>query len=635
MAHRHVSRLSAPLILGLVVLLASCAEVVKPPAEIEAGLAQAEALIAEGRLAEAAAVYAELARGSRPPQREQLQLRAAETVLAPDTLDLARKYLGGLADDALDETLRARRDVLSARIALLEQDPERALEMLPIVVDGLPPELQQQVLNTRADALLASGRLFEAIQLRVELDARLVEPEAVAANREALWAALAQADTIDLFRWSASLPFDALKGWLDLAYLARTTPPRLSALEEQLGRWQQAYPTHPAATTFLDQLRAQWQQYETYPDSIAVLLPLSGRYAAVADAILDGILAAYYRNEGRNQPTLRIFDVGDRAADIWTVYTRAVLAGATFVLGPLDKSAVNILAQSGELTVPVLSLNYADEAVSPPANLFQFGLLPEDEARQVAERAILTGFLDAIAFAPRSDWGERIIGAFEQRFTELGGTVLAAERFTASNTDFSPAIRRALSLNESQGRYSRLRTTLKTDLKFEPRRRQDVDVIFVAASPRQARSLKPQLDFHQAAGIPVYGTSHLYAGIQDPQADRDLNGLTFCDIPWLLEPANPDPGLREQLDAALPQASRQFPRLVALGIDAYRVIPFLGRLSSHPYERYEGVVGRLRVGETGRVHRELNWARFVRGMPELLTTVEPMTTGAEPVDTPQ
>ena len=36
---------------------------------------------------------------------------------------------------------------------------------------------------------------------------------------------------------------------------------------------------------------------------------------AVADAILDGILAAYYRNEGRNQPTLRIYDVGDRAAE--------------------------------------------------------------------------------------------------------------------------------------------------------------------------------------------------------------------------------------------------------------------------------------------------------------------------------
>jgi hypothetical protein len=35
------------------------------------------------------------------------------------------------------------------------------------------------------------------------------------------------------------------------------------------------------------------------------------------------------------------------------------------------------------------------------------------------------------------------------------------------------------------------------------------------------------------------------------------------------------------------------------------------------------------------MHRELNWARFVRGVPELLTTVEPMTAEAGSVDTPQ
>lgn len=632
MASRFIPTIASVLVLGIVALLASCAEVVKPPEAIEAGLVQAQTLIAEDRLEEAAALYAELARSSRSPQREQLQLRAAETVLTPDTLTLARQYLAELEQERLDDVLRAQRDVLLARLGLLENDPEAALDALPLDVEALPLDLRVQVQTTRAEALTAAGRLLEATRVRIELDEVLTDEYAIAVNRDALWTALVQADAPDLFRWSAPLPSDTLKGWLDLAYLARTTSPRLSALEEQLGRWLEVYPTHPAAPAFLDALRRQWLEYETYPEQIAILLPLSGRYAAVAEALLDGILAAYYLNEAQNQPTLQIYDTGGRAADIWTVYTRAVLAGATFVLGPLDKSAVNILAQSGELTVPVLSLNYADEAVLAPANLSQFGLLPEDEARQVAERAILAGHLDAIAFAPRNDWGERIIGAFSQRFEELGGTVLAGERYTAANADFSPAIRRALGLNESQSRFSRVRTTIKTDVKFEPRRRQDVDVIFIAGSPRQARSLKPQLDFHQAAGIPVFGTSHVYSGINDPKSDRDLNGITFCDIPWLLEAANPDSALREQIDAVLPDASRQFPRLVALGVDAYRLIPFLKRLSAYSFERYEGVVGRLRIDDFGRVHRELNWARFVSGVPQLVSPDDPITDEPESAD---
>lgn len=612
------------------VLLTSCAQVVKPPEEIQAGIAQARTLIAEGRLEEAAALYSELAQASRSPRREELQLRAAETVLTPDTLELARQYLSSIEEERLGAEMRAERAVLLARLALLEDDPQGALDALPTILDELPSELQADVQTTRAEALTAAGRLFEAVEVRVELDRVLMDTEAIAANREALWATLAQASATDLFRWSAPLPFDTVKGWLDLAYLAKTTPPRMTALEERLEQWKNVYPDHPAAPMTLDALRAQWEEYETFPESIAVLLPLSGRYAGVAEAVLGGILAAYYQHEGRNLPSLRIYDIGERAADVWTVYNRAVREGAKFVLGPLDKSAVNILAQSGELTIPVLSLNYADDAVQPPPNLFQFGLLPEDEARQVAERAILAGYLDAIAFAPRGDWGERILSAFRHRFEELGGTVLAAERYTAQNADFSPAIRRALRLNESQGRFNRVRTIIKADVKFEPRRRQDLDVVFIAGSPRQARSLKPQLDFHQAAGVPVYGTSHVYSGVSDPQADRDLNGLIFCDIPWLLGSANPDPTVRAQADSVFPGA-RQFPRLVALGVDAYRVVPLVRRLSMHPYERYDGVVGRLSVDTSGRIHRELNWARFVGGTPELVTMSAPDATLTEAI----
>ena len=449
----------------------------------------------------------------------------------------------------------------------------------------------------------------------------LISPDEIAANQDALWADLSRATSYDLFTWSTQAPAGELKGWLDLAYIAKTTPPKSAALEAQLARWLQAYPQHPANPRLLEQLRAQWKEYETYPKDIAVLLPLSGKFAVVAEAVLDGMLAAYYSDtDVANRPTLRVYDIGERPFDAWTYYNRAVQEGAQFVIGPLDKAAVGVIERMETLPVPVLAMNYTeDETTPPPEGLYQFGLIPEDEARQVAERLSLAGHSQVVSFAPQGEWGERILVTFKERFELLGGRVIDSERYPGgNNTDYSAAILRAFGLNASEARYRQVRTTVKEDVKFEPRRRQDVDAVFIAGSPRQARSLKPQLEFHRATGLPVYATSHVYSGVTDPQADRDLNGLIYCDVPWVLPGANPDAALRKQIETSLPEANRQFPRLVALGVDAYRIVPYLKRLAAQPHERFEGVTGNVRVDEMRRLHRDLNWARFERGRPTLL-----------------
>ena len=56
--------------------------------------------------------------------------------------------------------------------------------------------------------------------------------------------------------------------------------------------------------------------------------------------------------------------------------------------GLLRAAWIAELADSGRLPVPVLALNYLDPGKPAPFNLFQWGLAPEDEARQAAERAI-------------------------------------------------------------------------------------------------------------------------------------------------------------------------------------------------------------------------------------------------------
>ncbi|HRE30628.1 MAG TPA: penicillin-binding protein activator, partial [Candidatus Berkiella sp.] len=77
--------------------------------------------------------------------------------------------------------------------------------------------------------------------------------------------------------------------------------------------------------------------------------------------------------------------------------------------------------------------------------------------------------------------------------------------------------------------------------------RQDVDVIVMAAPPAQARQLKPLFDFYYAEDVPVLATSSIYSGSQNPRSDRDVNGVVFCDMPWLLDTTK-GAGLRQLLN---------------------------------------------------------------------------------------
>ena len=270
--------------------------------------------------------------------------------------------------------------------------------------------------------------------------------------------------------------------------------------------------------------------------------------------------------------------------------------------------------------MPVLALNYVDDFQKTPDNMFQFGLLPEDEARQAAERASLDGHVNAIALVPQGEWGERQLKAFSARFEELGGSVLAYEQYLPREADFQPAIKRALRLNDSQLRYRTVVNTIKRNAEFEPRRRRDIDMVFMVATPREARLLRPQLDFLRATDLPVYATSASFSGRIDTRADSDLNGVIFCDIPWVLDNLDKPSQRYTDLQSILPAAAAAQPRLVALGVDAYHVVPYLKRLLERDYERYEGLTGNLYVDETRRVHRELKWAQFLRGRPRALAT---------------
>ena len=193
------------------------------------------------------------------------------------------------------------------------------------------------------------------------------------------------------------------------------------------------------------------------PERLALLLPLTGKLANAAEAIRDGVLAAYYDSPAAsNQPELQIYDSGETPEDAVAAYQQAVADGAEFVIGPLRKEAVQALANQPQLAVPLLALNQIEDQTLFNPSLYQFGLAPEDEAREVARLAWHEGFTRSIALLPNTEWGERVYAAFAAEWQQLGGVILEEERYDASRTDHGKILSGVLNLDSSKARQQQL-----------------------------------------------------------------------------------------------------------------------------------------------------------------------------------
>jgi outer membrane PBP1 activator LpoA protein len=252
---------------------------------------------------------------------------------------------------------------------------------------------------------------------------------------------------------------------------------------------------------------------------------------------------------------------------------------------------------------PVLALNFLGESISTPRNFYQFALLPEDEARIVARRAVADGRLHGVAIVPSGEWGKRVAAAFADEMSILGGSVLDSQRYEPSQGDFSDVIKQVLQVHVIKGEPA----THRTDAAF----------VFVAAvSAGVARQILPQLKFHYAGDVPVYSMSDSFE--PDPVANSDLDGMLFPDMPWMVATDPVTAQIRDGVRAAWPARTARRERLYAFGFDAYRLVPALRSKSPAEAGEISGVTGKLRLDEHNRIRRDLDWSQIRNGAPNAL-----------------
>jgi outer membrane PBP1 activator LpoA protein len=601
------SRLGRALACGVLVLILASLAGCGSTAGVHRGdgglEARAETAWQQGEYYQAAQWYRQLFHRRHEPADA---LRAARAMLKAGEYKAARRWLQEAErrlPGGLDDLWRPRWELARAEALAGEGRYAEALRRLAFDPRKLSDaearagyySLKSRLLRQTGQPLPAALTLMNWLAEAEAAEAPAEQPDAIA---DRLVRALFDVPETDLKAALADGNLDwQQRGWLEAAFVG------FGMDRQAASDWLRQWPEHPAGRYFLG------AEASTTPRRVAVLLPLSGRYGAIARGIQHGMIAALYATDGDRE--LNFYDTGDRGEKLADAYFSALENGADFIVGPLSRSAVQQLASLPAPTVPLLALNDTDTPLQQ-AGFYRFPLSAEDEADDAALRMRAENHKQAVLIAPDSAWGQRVARAFEDSYDFAGGQVLARTFYQEKASDHSAGLRQALGLDASRARARQLRKMLNQKIESAERIDPRIDGIFLAARSRQARMIRPQLKFLHAGHLPIYATSQVYSGVPRPQQDKDLNGIRFADAPIVIRPAQARE--RTGLDvAALGSQKRYF----AFGYDALNLIDRLQWMDTFGTGRMQGLSGDLFLQGT-RVRRRPDWAQFRHGVPQPL-----------------
>ncbi|MDP5189263.1 penicillin-binding protein activator [Rheinheimera baltica] len=438
------------------------------------------------------------------------------------------------------------------------------------------------------------------LQLEQQQDALLLYPQ----YPDLLWQNLSALSDSQLETLATDASYNTA-AWLSLAQLSRRHIGQPEALQQAFADWQRRYPTLPA----LEHLPAGVQQLihlKPYqPQRVAVVLPLSGQFRPHAQALQYGILAAA-TNQGI--ANLVFIDSQQSAVEIQQQISQAQ---AEFVIGPLLKEQVDSISQLTDWNWPTLFLNNKDSNYDAKPEHFYFALSMDDEAAQMAQLFSQKNYQRPVVISAASNVSLRMQQRFTAQWQQLGNTAVEQHQFS-SKEELENLISRLLETDRSRERVTQISNLMPQKLEADPHSRLDIDAIYLIADPVQTQLFKPFIDVsvsETAPRLPVYASSRSHSTGLDTTDQRDLNGLTFTEMPWMLGERSSSV-LRQQYQQLFPEQDEALQRLFAMGYDAYQLIGSLRQQQQLPATVFSGLTGQLRLNNNGSIVRQLSWASY-------------------------
>ncbi|HTR51926.1 MAG TPA: penicillin-binding protein activator [Kofleriaceae bacterium] len=197
----------------------------------------------------------------------------------------------------------------------------------------------------------------------------------------------------------------------------------------------------PAVHAQVAQLATELAAPPVDPATIAVLLPLTGRFASVGAELRAAIELA--PPDGAKWLFLDTRGEPDGAT---AAIETALARGAVAVLGPAGTREAIAAARAAALHGLPIALLAPDDGADPDAGVFRLVDSPGDEGRAVARLAANESFPTVAVLAPRDDVGAEAAAAFVAEAKRRGLTVTAAGAYDPTGGDLEPDIKDFLEL---------------------------------------------------------------------------------------------------------------------------------------------------------------------------------------------
>jgi branched-chain amino acid transport system substrate-binding protein len=292
---------------------------------------------------------------------------------------------------------------------------------------------------------------------------------------------------------------------------------------------------------------------------VGLLLPLSGRNAALGKALRDAATVSLFDKYARlsiRDQTIRVEllpkDTGDTPEQAAQAAQEAVAEGAAFIIGPLfadDTSAAAPIIRSSNLSL----LSFSNTRTQGSPGSYMFGFSPAEQADRIVTYALQNGYSNIAVLAPNSGLGETVIAAAR----------IATERHGSKLTVEATYLSQGAGMDAALNRIAIAGQPLKFDAILIPEGGGTLDTILRGLS---ARGVKPST-------VKFLGT-----GLWD---DPDLLRRVNLDTAWF---ASSSPQLTERFETRF-KATYNYdpPRIASLAYDAVALAVTLAT-SGRPFD---------------------------------------------------
>jgi len=402
-----------------------------------------------------------------------------------------------------------------------------------------------------------------------------------------------------------------IKGWQQLLNFANRFGHQINTFNRYLTQWQRDFPNH-RAQSLIATLQNKTTEIQQPIENVAIILPLSGNRRTAGKSAQQGILAAYNNNENK---TLHFID--SNQLEMASLAEKFAELSIDYVIGPLLKPQVNAYLAQTDISLPTLLLNLPENKVLPQ-QYSALSMLPEEQAIQAATTLSNRNYQHPIIFSHQDQVSKRIASTFAAQWLKITGKVVDIIYFDP-NAEMQGELKASFDIDLSEKRISDLQRRIKQTLKVEARNRRDLDMIYLVGSSRETRLLKPYIDVNTSQFstlIPVFASSRSHSDRADRSDSRDLAGLVFTEMPWLLPSDQQNKSLKQLNKKLWPQKSDGLQRIFAMGYDSLTLINKLEQMKTKTFIRHYGQTGVLQLTANNILIRSLLWGSYQRDKVE-------------------